>query len=112
MALSVITDSTADLPPDIIRDLGVTVVPLNVHFGTDVYKDGVNLSSDEFYERLAAGGKLPKTSQPSVGDFVSVYEELGAHSDGILSVHLSAKVSGTYGGPGALGIALLQAEPT
>ena len=96
MALNVVTDSTADLPPEIIRDLGITVVPLNVHFGNDVYKDGVDLSPEEFYERLVSSDDLPKTSQPSVGDFVSVYEELGKDSDGILSVHLSAKLSGTH----------------
>ena len=96
MAVKVVTDSTSDLPSDLIEGLGITVVPCNVNFGTDSYKDGVDLSTDEFYERLVAGPVLPTTSQPSPGDFVEVYEEVGKDSDGIVSVHVSSKLSGTY----------------
>ena len=96
MAVRVVTDSTADLPQDLAQGLGITVVPLNVHFGTEVFKDGVDLSPDEFYQRLIDGPVLPKTSQPSVGDFVQVYEQLAQDADGIVSVHISSKVSGTF----------------
>ena len=95
MAIKLVTDSTSDLPSDLAESLGVTVVPLNVHFGTEVFKDGVDLPPDEFYRRLTDGPELPKTSQPSVGDFVQVYEQLGKDADGILSVHISSKLSGT-----------------
>ena len=96
MAVRVVTDSTADLPQDLVQSLGITVVPLNVHFGLEVFKDGVDLSPDEFYQRLIDGPVLPKTSQPSVGDFVQVYEQLAQDADGIVSVHISSKVSGTF----------------
>ncbi|MDP6402396.1 MAG: DegV family protein [SAR202 cluster bacterium] len=97
MAVKVVTDSTSDLHPELAESLGLTVVPLNVHFGTEeYYKDGIDLSADEFYERLVGGTELPKTSQPSVGDFIEVYERLGRDADGILSVHISSKLSGTF----------------
>ena len=96
MAIKIVTDSTADLPEQVAQKMDITVVPLNVHFGTEAYKDGIDLSADKFYKLLVAGSELPKTSQPSVGDFVEVYERLGRDADGILSVHLSSKLSGTY----------------
>ena len=96
MAVAVVTDSTSDIPEEMTRDLGVTVVPLSVSFGTESFKDRVDLSADEFYRRLAGGGTLPKTSQPSVGDFVEVYRRLGDTADGIVSLHLSSILSGTF----------------
>jgi DegV family protein with EDD domain len=96
MAVKIVTDSTADLPPELAASLGIAVVPLNVHFGAEVYKDGVDLSAEDFYRRLVDGKELPKTSQPSPGDFVEAYERVGQGADGILSVHISSKLSGTY----------------
>ncbi len=95
MAIKVVTDSTSDLPADVAESLGIEVVPLNVHFGSDVYKDRVNLMPDAFYDKLINGDILPTTSQPSVGEFIDVYERLGSDADGIVSVHLSEKLSGT-----------------
>ena len=95
MTVRIVTDSTSDLPKDIVQNLGITVVPLNVHFGTDSFKDGVDLSADEFYDRLLNGPVLPTTSQPSIGEFAQTYEQV-ADADGILSIHISSKVSGTY----------------
>ena len=95
MAIKVVTDSTSDLPADVAESLGIEVVPLNVHFGSDVYKDRVNLMPDTFYDKLINGDVLPTTSQPSVGEFIDVYERLGSDADGIVSVHLSEKLSGT-----------------
>ena len=95
MAIRIVTDSTSDLPPEVADRLGITVVPLNIHFGTEVFKDGVDLTADEFYRRLVEGPNLPTTSQPSVGDFLSVYEQLAQDTDGILSLHISSKLSGT-----------------
>ena len=96
MTVRVITDSTADLPPEMAAELGIEVVPLNVHFGTDTFRDGIDLSADEFYERLVASPRPPTTSQPSVGAFLEVYQKALEGADGIVSVHISAKVSGTW----------------
>ena len=95
MAIKVVTDSTSDLPADVAESLGIEVVPLNIHFGSDVYKDRVNLMPDAFYDKLINGDILPTTSQPSVGEFIDVYERLGSDADGIVSVHISEKLSGT-----------------
>lgn len=95
MAVKVVTDSTADLPPAMAKELGITVVPLNVHFGTEVYRDGVEILPDEFYRRLATSPRLPTTSQPTVGDFLKSYQELSQTTDEIVSIHISAKLSGT-----------------
>ena len=95
MAVRVVTDSTADLPAALAEELGITVVPLNVHFGTEVYRDGVDISPDQFYARLVSSPTLPTTSQPSVGDFLQTYEALSENEDQVVSVHVSAKLSGT-----------------
>ncbi len=96
MTVRVITDSTADLPSEMAAELGIEVVPLNVHFGTDTFRDGIDLSADEFYERLVASPRPPTTSQPSVGAFLEVYQKALEGADGVVSVHISAKVSGTW----------------
>ena len=96
MAVKIVTDSTSDLSPELAESLGIAVVPCNVQFGTESLKDGVDIKSDEFYERLTTGPVHPTTSQPSPGDFVQVYDQLGEDADGIVSIHVSAKLSGTY----------------
>ena len=97
MTVRVITDSTADLSPEMAAELGIEVVPLNVHFGTDTFRDGIDLSADEFYQRLVSSPRTPTTSQPSVGAFLEVYQKaLEGGADGIISVHISAKLSGTW----------------
>lgn len=95
MAIKIVTDSTADLPPEVAREWDICVVPLNVHFGEKTYKDGVTISADEFYQKLAVADKLPTTSQPSVGEFLDVYRNLLDQGHQVLSVHISAKLSGT-----------------
>jgi DegV family protein with EDD domain len=92
----IVTDSTADLTPEQQRAAGIAVVPLNVHFGDQVFRDHVDLSTDEFFRRLKASSQLPRTSQPSVGAFEEAYRTLLQGGDEIVSVHLSSKVSGTY----------------
>ena len=95
MAIKVITDSTSDLPLELANSLGIEIVPLNVHFGDDEYKDRVDLMPRRFYEMLTTGDVFPRTSQPSVGEFIDVYERLAPDADGIVSIHVSEKVSGT-----------------
>ncbi|MDQ6709424.1 MAG: DegV family protein [Candidatus Dormibacteraeota bacterium] len=92
----IVTDSTADLSPDQQRAAGITVVPLNVHFGDEVFRDRVDLSGAEFFRKLKAASQLPRTSQPSVGIFEEVFRKLTASGDDVVAVHLSSKVSGTY----------------
>ena len=95
MAVKVVTDSTSDLPKDMAERLGVTVVAQNVHFGTETYKDNVTITPDDFYRMLGEGPEPPKTSQASPGDFKEVYDRLGADADGIVSIHVSSRMSGT-----------------
>ena len=92
----IVTDSTADLSPEQQRAAGITVVPLNVHFGDQVFRDHVDLSAEEFFGRLKASPQLPRTSQPSVGAFEEAFRKLREGGDDIVAVHLSSKVSGTY----------------
>lgn len=95
MPVRIVTDSTSDIPPDVAAELGITVIPLNVHFGLDTYKDGVEMNADQFYSRLLNSPVLPKTSAPAPGLFKQRYEELAADADGIVSIHISSKLSGT-----------------
>ena len=92
----IVTDSTADLTKEQQQAAGITVVPLNVHFGDQVFRDHMDLTADEFFRRLKASAQLPRTSQPSVGVFEEAYRTLRENGDEIVSVHLSSKVSGTY----------------
>lgn len=94
--VKVITDSTADMPPETLRRLGVTVVPLMVLMGEKSYRDGIDITSREFYQRLPQLSKLPTTSQPAPGNFIKAYEEATADGSSVISLHLSAKLSGTY----------------
>ena len=95
MAVNIITDSTADLPPGVAEELGITVVPLYVRFGDKLYRDRVDISEDEFYDRLVHDPVHPGTSQPTPQDFAVVYKELAKEAEGILSIHISGKLSGT-----------------
>ncbi len=96
MAVRIVTDSTADIPPSLAQQLNISVVPLSVIFGDEVYREGVEISQDLFYEKLVHSKVLPTTSAPSVGDFLAVYEPLLAETDQIVSIHLSSKLSATY----------------
>jgi DegV family protein with EDD domain len=96
MVVKVVTDSTADLLPQLAKELGITVVPAYVRFGDEVYRDRVDISEDEFYQRLLHDPIHPSTTQPSPQDFVDVYKELAQEADGIISIHVSSKLSGTY----------------
>jgi len=96
MSIAVVTDSTSDLPVDIAKQHGVSVVPLNVHIEDETYFDGVTISADEMYRRLPDQKVIPTTSAPSVGTFLEKYEELAKTHDEIISIHLSSKLSLTH----------------
>lgn len=95
--IRIVTDSTADIPQKEKEALGIEVVPLKVHFGSETYVDGVDITSSEFYEKLAAASELPTTSQPSPVDFMDVYKQWADEPDTeIISIHISSAFSGTY----------------
>jgi DegV family protein with EDD domain len=102
---AIVLDSTADLPEAPERFPNVRIVPLYVRFGDESLRDGVDIRPDEFYARLAAAPELPTTSQPSPGDFLAVYEELGGY-ERILSLQLSSTLSGTFASAEAAAAAL------
>jgi DegV family protein with EDD domain len=93
--IAIVTDSTADLTPQMVEETGVTIVPLRVIFGNDAYREGVDITTEEFYERLVKSRQLPTTSAPSVGDFQEAYERLLKEVDSIVSIHIGAKLSAT-----------------
>jgi DegV family protein with EDD domain len=95
MTVKVVTDSTADLPNDLVKKLGITVLPIYVRFGEEVHRDRVDISEDEFYERLEHDPAHPSTVQPGPQDFLEVYRKVAKEADGIVSIHISSKLSGT-----------------
>ena len=96
MSIAVVTDSTSDLPVDIAKQHGITVVSLNVHIEDETYLDGVTISADEMYRILPDQKVIPTTSAPSVGSFIEVFEKLSESHDEIISIHISAKLSLTH----------------
>jgi DegV family protein with EDD domain len=95
MTVKIVTDSSADLPAPIVQELGITVVPLYVRFGEKVYRDRVDISENDFYQRLQHDPIHPNTIQPTPEDFAEVYQKLSGEADGIISIHISSKLSGT-----------------
>lgn len=96
MSVRIVTDSTADLPPQLAQELGIAVVPVYVRFGDKSYLDGIEISYDELYDKLINSPIHPSTSQPTPVDFAKVYQELSRETDKIISIHVSGKLSGTY----------------
>jgi len=95
MTVKIVTDSSADLPSQIVKELGISVVPLYVRFGEQVYRDRIDINEEQFYQRLERDTVHPSTIQPSPKDFMDVYEKLSKDCDGIISLHISSKLSGT-----------------
>lgn len=94
--VAVVTDSVADIPPQLAEELGITIVPLILRFGTDVYRDSLDISPDEYYRKLAIVKALPKTSAPPPLAFTEIYDRLAEKTDGILYIGLSSRFSGTF----------------
>ncbi len=95
--VKIVVDSTADMPVELCREFDIQVVPLQVRFGDETFRDGLDISRDEFYQRLVTNPTLPTTSTPPPGAFVEVYERLARETDAILAIHLSGKLSSTVG---------------
>jgi DegV family protein with EDD domain len=96
MTVKIVTDTLSDITADLAKELGVTVVPVYVRFGEEVYRDRVEMTTEEFYRRLVQDADFPTTTQPTPNDFLDVYTRLAKEADGILVVTLSSKLSGTY----------------
>jgi DegV family protein with EDD domain len=97
MSVAVVTDSTAYLPPDLVERLGIEVVPLYVGLAGRSGREGTDVTPDEVARALSTRGGSVSTSRPTPGDFVAVYRRLlGAGADRIVSIHLSAELSGTH----------------
>ncbi|MBA3530801.1 MAG: DegV family EDD domain-containing protein, partial [Ardenticatenales bacterium] len=92
----IVTDSAANLSTDLVEKHNIHVVPLRVQMGSDTYREGIDLTQEEFFRRLPTTNPLPSTSQPTPLDFEEVYKEILATGDEIVSVHLSSDLSGTY----------------
>lgn len=94
--VKIVTDSTADLSVEDTNELDIHVLPLNLLINGETYLDKIDISPEEFMKEMAKSKELPKTSQPAAGKFIELYDELGEDGSEILSIHLTAGMSGTY----------------
>jgi DegV family protein with EDD domain len=93
--IALVTDSTSDVPLELLEQYQINVVPLNIHFGENTYLDKLTIHPERFYELIEKGPVFPSTSQPNEQSFYHVYAQLARHYDSIISVHISSKFSGT-----------------
>jgi DegV family protein with EDD domain len=96
VTVKIVTDSTSDLPPQIVQELDITVVPAYVGFGDKTYRDGIDISQDEVYQRMVTENIPATTSQPPPADFANIYKNLLKGTDEIVSIHVTGKLSGVY----------------
>jgi DegV family protein with EDD domain len=96
MKVAVMTDSTAYIPEEVREVHGIHMVPLSVVFEDETYREEMDITTEEFYQKMKESDQLPKTSQPSVGDVAKKFEELAKEYDAVISIHLSSGISGTY----------------
>ncbi len=94
--VKIVTDSLADIPPDVSRELDITTVPCIVRFGEQEYRDRVDIFPTEFFQRLTSSPTLPGTSQPDPGVFEEIYQRLARETDEILAIHTISSLSGIY----------------
>jgi len=96
MRVRVITDSGSDITQEEAKWLGITVIPVHLRFGDEVYRDGVDMNCDEFYHKLTTSPVHPSTAAPSPGDFAEAYEQAAREADEIISIHITRRHSATY----------------
>jgi len=94
--VAIVTDSSANLPTELVRQWNIRVIPIPLIFGRQTFLDGVNITPDEIYRRLRADKDMPTTAAPSVGDFLRLYAATGQEASGIVSIHMSPALSSTY----------------
>ncbi|MEH7885779.1 DegV family protein [Bacillus sp. JJ1609] len=93
--IKIVTDSTCDLSDDLIKKMGITVVPLSISINGENYLDRVDITPKEFIEKMKASPELPKSSQPPAGEFLKVYDQLGGEGYEVISIHMTGGMSGT-----------------
>jgi len=96
MTVKIVTDSCSDIPQEEAKQLGITVVPVYLRFGDEVYRDGIDIDSSQFYRKLVTSSMHPSTAAPSPGDFAKVYNEAAKETDEIVSIHVTGKHSAVY----------------
>jgi DegV family protein with EDD domain len=93
--VKIVTDSTVDLPKEVIDQLQIHVIPLSFTIDGETYLDGVDITPEQFMKKMREAEELPKSSQPSTGQFLEVYDRLGSEGYGIVSIHMTGGMSGT-----------------
>jgi len=96
MAVKIVTDSLGDIPSEVAEELGITVIPVNVIFGTISYRDGIDLTTEQFYHKLATSKIFPTTIVPPLGVFVDTYDKLAEETNEIAVITNSHKLSASY----------------
>jgi DegV family protein with EDD domain len=96
MKIAIVADSTCDLPAAIVAARGIEIVPLHIHWGTENYTDGIDITSAALYERLARDPVLPTTSQASPGEFVDKFRQAHENHDAVVCITVGSRLSGTY----------------
>lgn len=91
----IVTDSTADLTEEEVKQFEISIVPMNISIDDENYIDGVTITKEEFKQKMISSSELPKTAQPSIGRFVEVYDELGKNGDSVISIQMMRSISGT-----------------
>lgn len=94
--VKIVTDSTADMPPDVVETLGITILPLTIHLGQKILRDGVDITPADFVQRMARAATPPRTSAPTQAQFDEIYNELTKGGGEVVSIHVSSKLSQTY----------------
>jgi len=98
MRTAILTDSTAYIPLEMREQLNIHMIPLSVVFGSETYREEIDITAEEFFQKLKHADKLPTTSMPPIGLFVEKYEELAKDYDAVICIHLSSGISGTFQG--------------
>lgn len=96
MRIAIVTDTTAYIPDELLEKHTIHTIPLSVVFGDDSFQEGIDITTEAFYDRVRTERILPTTSQPPIGMFIELYEKLAKSYDAIISIHLSKKISGTF----------------
>lgn len=94
--IAIVTDSTAYLAEDVREAHNISVIPLSVVFGDDAYREEIDITKNEFLDKMKHAEDLPTTSQPPIGEFIALFEELSKDYDAVITIHLSSGISGTY----------------
>jgi DegV family protein with EDD domain len=96
MPVKIVTDSVADIPAEVVAELGISIIPVLVRFGQETYRDGIDITNDQFYKKLVSSKVMPTTSVPSPDMFARTYARLAEETEEILVIMLSSKLSGLY----------------